>query len=136
MTWNAEVNGSLVAYEIPDDFRFGEYTVHMLRSGFNSRSGLFGGGSPGTGEAFYPTEDTSGKPSILLSGDDEGTAYLLEPTSSSSSSWAYSRTKLVDEGEGQIIGKISVADVDGDGYKEFFIPSYFEDKLYIYTFAP
>ena len=79
---------------------------------------------------------TDGKPDILLSGDDEGTAYLLQPESPDSANWNYAATTLIDKGEGHIIGHISTADVDGDGHKEFFVPSYFEDKLYVYTFAP
>ena len=34
------------------------------------------------------------------------------------------------------IGRIAVADVDGDGAAEFFVPDYTGGRLHVYTFAP
>lgn len=33
-------------------------------------------------------------------------------------------------------GRITAIDADGDGYTELFVPSYYENTMYVYTFAP
>merc|ERR1711976_726138 len=136
VTIHAERNGSLVAYEIPSNFKEGDYEKHTLASGFNSRTGITGGGAPGGATTFYPGPSDEGKPFIALSGDHVGTAFYLRAQSEDPSDWSYDLVTILDVGNVQIIEKISVADVDGDGYKELFIPSYIEDKLYVYTFQP
>ena len=35
-----------------------------------------------------------------------------------------------------ISGRITPMDADGDGYTELFVPSYYQDKLYVYSYAP
>ena len=54
VTINSVTDGTLLIYEIPDDFRTGEYVSHVIASGFYSRSGLQGGGAPGQAISFYP----------------------------------------------------------------------------------
>ena len=54
VTINSVTNGTLLVYEIPDDFRTGAYVSHVIASGFYSRSGLQGGGAPGFAISFYP----------------------------------------------------------------------------------
>ena len=58
VTINSVDDGTLLVYEIPDDFRTGEYVSHVLASGFFSRSGLNGGGAPGQAMNFYPEVNT------------------------------------------------------------------------------
>jgi hypothetical protein len=53
MVSNSALNGSLLSYEIPEDFRSDEYTKHVLATGFQSRTGEFGG-APGAINLFYP----------------------------------------------------------------------------------
>ncbi len=65
-----------------------------------------------------------------------GTAYYLKPTSENPFDWGYEQVEIVDEGEGNIIGKLTAADVDGDGFTELFVPSYFQNVMYVYTFTP
>lgn len=72
---------------------------------------------------------------IILSGDDEGQAFLFRSSSSSPSDWNYQGTTFVDVG-GRTIGSIAAGDVDGDGYTEVFVPSYDEGLVYVYTFKP
>jgi len=140
VTINQNVNGSMWIYEIPDDFKNGVYTKHPIAIGFDSTSGLPGGGSPGSAFAIYPTiaaEEAGGKPWILLSGDDDGRLYYFTPLSEDPNNWEYSeRRVLVDEGIENIIGRPSTADLDGDGYNEMFIPSYFANKIIMMTWAP
>jgi len=135
---NAVQNGTLVAYEIPEDFRFGEYKRHLLADDFNSRSGLNGGGSPGQAKTFYPVTSMKdvNKPWIIISGDDEGTTYYLTPNSQDVNDWSYKKINIIDTGEGNILGTPTTADVDGDGYSEVFIPAYNRGEINAFTFAP
>ena len=43
---------------------------------------------------------------------------------------------FVDNGGGNIIGKPVVADFDGDGYSEIFVPAWTEGQMKAFTFAP
>ncbi|OPL32889.1 hypothetical protein AM593_02650, partial [Mytilus galloprovincialis] len=67
VTNNGEI-GSLYAYEVPTDFRSGDFKRHSIATGFKPGKSGTGKGAPG---AAMP-------PSILLSGDDDGKAYYLE----------------------------------------------------------
>ena len=33
-------------------------------------------------------------------------------------------------------GRITTIDADGDGFTELFVPSYYQDKLYVYSYSP
>ena len=61
---------------------------------------------------------------------------MLTPRRTDVNNWEYILLPILDEGPGQIIGKPTAADVDGDGFKEIFIPSWFMDRLFIYTYGP
>ena len=37
---------------------------------------------------------------------------------------------------GNTVGGISVGDVDGDGYADFFVPNYDDGQVNAFTFAP
>lgn len=73
------------------------------------------------------------KPSILLSGDDDGHAYYLEPRSDEPSDWTYEMQIILNAGDGTV-GELSFADVDGDGYVEIFVPSYSTNEVFVYKF--
>ncbi|CAG2232504.1 unnamed protein product [Mytilus edulis] len=86
---------------------------------------------------FVPSvylKQTISKPSILLSGDDDGKAYYLEPVSNEPSDWLYSMMMFLDAGDGTV-GELSFADVDGDSYVEVFAPSYSTNELFVYRFT-
>ena len=89
--------------------------------------------SPGGAVAFWPEDSMQNKtkPWILLSGDGSQDAYLLVP---SEEDWSYSITTVL-EGHATV-GQITVADVNGDGYVEFFVPLWDSGLIYGYTFAP
>ncbi|XP_069133848.1 uncharacterized protein [Argopecten irradians] len=129
--------GVLYAFEIPADFRTGNFTRHTLAQGFSPRKSGTGKGAPGSPTAVFPNKNavSKSKPSILLSGDDEGSAFFLEALSADASSWTYNLTTFLQAGDGTV-GQISFADADGDGYQEVFVPSYSTNQLYIYTFKP
>ncbi|CAG2220256.1 unnamed protein product [Mytilus edulis] len=90
VTNNGEI-GSLYAYEVPTDFRSGDFKRHSIATGFKPGKSGTGKGAPGAAMPVYPnTKVNASKPSILLSGDDDGKAYYLEPVSNEPSDWLYS----------------------------------------------
>merc|ERR1712126_465286 len=134
---NAEKNGSLVVYEVPDDFRTGVFTKHVLKSGFDVLDPAPGTGAPGSAHALHPNLNNAvGKPLIALSGDDSGFAYILTAKSTDPQNWQYDMETIVNEGDRNIVGSLSVADVDGDGYTEVFVPSYDFGQIYVFSFSP
>ena len=76
--------------------------------------------SPGGVYAFYPGKSPTEKPSILVSGADDGKVYVLKPKSWSSYIWHYQTTVVLQRNSR--IGVPAVADVDGDGNVEIFVP--------------
>ncbi|CAH1248496.1 Hypp8168 [Branchiostoma lanceolatum] len=127
VTVSSPDNGTVLVYEIPDDVTKGPWERRVISDGF-SVPGLFkqGKGSPGFAVPFYPSEvNSTGKPSILVSGYDDGHAYILSPASQSSTDWSYERTSF-HAGHGVIGNGFQLGDVDGDGTQELFLPCYSE----------
>jgi hypothetical protein len=85
-------NGKVFAYEVPA-ISSDKWIQHDIAIDFPLPPGLFQG-SPGIAQAFYPTENVSGKPHILVSGDYNGKAYVLTPNKSDA--WGYTKTVLHD----------------------------------------
>lgn len=135
VTVSDEYNGSLIAYEMPPsgEIRTGNFTKHVLASGFKPLVQARGRAAPGQAipVQFYSLTDRK-KPILILSGDDDGCVYLLEAIHDSDpSNWEYS-AKIIHQSEKSTIGQISIEDVDNDGHPEMFVPSYNEGIVYIY----
>lgn len=129
-------NGTLHVYEIPDDFRTGKFIKHTIAVGFKPRKSGTGKGAPGSAIAVQPTINASGiKPVILLSGDDDGRAYMFEADSQNPNDWSYTKTTFCDAGDGTV-GELSTGDVTNDGYLEVFVPSYSQNEIIVYSFKP
>ncbi|CAG7834280.1 unnamed protein product [Allacma fusca] len=136
--------GNVFAYEIPEDFRNGTFTKHTLADGFKANP-IIGGQSmtPGSPKPFYPSkayedERIGGrqrKPYIIVSGDDDGKHYILEPNSEDANDWSYTKHILVDT-EKTTSGKFAVVDLDGDGYTEIVAAGYSSGTIYVYTYKP
>ncbi|KAJ8298842.1 hypothetical protein KUTeg_022902 [Tegillarca granosa] len=90
-------------------------------------------GNNGSIFVYEIPNDFRTKPSILLSGDDNGRAYLLVPTSASNTDWSYNLTTFLDAGDGTV-GELTYADVDNDGFNEVFVPSYSTNELFVFKF--
>ncbi|XP_078597462.1 uncharacterized protein LOC144873724 isoform X1 [Branchiostoma floridae x Branchiostoma japonicum] len=124
-------NGTVRVYEIPDDFRNGTWERHVIASGFSVQGNVTQGeGTPGL--AVLLRRDSK-KPPILLSGDDDGHAYLLVPSSDDPADWSYQKRPLL--ASTGIVGGVSAADIDGDGNIEAFISAYGEDKVHVFRFT-
>jgi len=133
----AETGGSVVVFEIPDDFRqAGQYIKRVIASGFNARHDGVTGRAPGIARTFRASTSSQQKPWILLSGGDDGRAYYLRPTSESALDWSYELITIVDHGLSQAVSGIAAADVDGDGYSEVFVSVHNKNLVEIYTFRP
>lgn len=135
VTVNDEFNGSLIAYELPPtgDIRTGKFVKHILASGFKPITQAKGRGAPGQGFAVqYYSFTVRKKPILILSGDDDGCVYLIEPLHDDDpSNWDYS-IKVIHKSTKSTIGQVQVEDVDNDGHLELFVPAYNEGIVYIY----
>ncbi len=133
--------GSVVAYEVPEDFRSQAWTKHDVLTGTETLiKDNKNSTSPGKAEAFYSdSRDTQGKPLVLVSGDDSGKLFLLRPMSEDSRDWAYQSevvfTSTLKDGKGTI-GRTAIGDLNDDGYSELVVPAYHEGQVHIFTFAP
>ncbi|KAK7462027.1 hypothetical protein BaRGS_00038556 [Batillaria attramentaria] len=136
VTNNALSHASLFAYTIPADFRSDSFPRRTLSTGYASRTSGQGRGAPGSPIIVYPeTQVTTGKPWIILSGDDDGQAHLLKPASNDASDWSYQQTNFLDVGTGTV-GGIAAGDMDGDGWTEVFVPSFDEGEVHVFSFRP
>ena len=129
VTVNNGFDGSLIAYELPPPGHLfnGNFKKHIIAGGFKPTSKAIGRGAPGKGVPyqFYSLTDRK-KPIIILSGDDDGSVYLLEAVHDDNpNDWQY-YMKTIYNSTGTTVGQITIADVDNDGHPELFIPSYSE----------
>ncbi|XP_066980095.1 uncharacterized protein [Macrobrachium rosenbergii] len=137
--------GQVTVYQFPEDFRTGDFPNFTIADGFKPHQSLVGQTmSPGTPKAFYPTaayaeelaeDGRHHKPYILLSGDDDGKMYILDPATEDRGNWTYTKNILTDT-EKMTVGKMAHGDVDGDGYEEVIVAGYTVGELYVYTYAP
>ena len=80
---------------------------------------------------FCSGKSQNEKPSIIVSGADDGRVYLLRPRSWSEYIWHYD-TDVILHRENSRIGVPAVADVDGDGNVEVFVPE--KNYIHVLTF--
>ena len=124
--------GSVYAYEIPQDILKGNFTKHILATNFTVTEPGSNQAAPGFAYAFKPYTKYSGKPYILVAGDGSQKAYLLQPTDKD---FVYSMTVVLSLNG--VVGSIGVDNLIGtEGWAEFFVPDYDNNKLYAFGFAP
>nr|XP_039254637.1 uncharacterized protein LOC120331605 [Styela clava] len=140
-TWarpNLDAHGSLLAYEMPDgDWRTENWIKQVLTTDFRDVYLFPGNGAPGSPIPFWRSkamELNGEKPHIILSGDDDGHAYLLVPNSEDPLDWTYKKSTIF-RALGTV-GTIAVGDIDGDGYTEMFIPGYSTNQIVVMTYKP
>lgn len=131
--------GGVYVYELPPDiFAPGaNWTRHELASGFKPiRSFLPGQGGPGTARAFQPFSGKAQlKPSILVSGDDNGTVAILTAANpSTKADWSYTIDRICT-GTGTI-GTVGFGDLNNDQYIDLVVPMFADNRVDVYTFAP
>merc|ERR1712178_602826 len=84
--------------------------------------------TPGISIPFMPKAGIS-KPSVLVSGFDDGQVYVLRPTSWSPYIWKYTTDVIFKRPTS--IGVPAIGDADGDGVMEIFIP----EAMYIHVLS-
>ncbi|KAH9488002.1 hypothetical protein Btru_066802 [Bulinus truncatus] len=132
-TTNSDHNGTVLVYEVPDDFRTGQYRRHLIAQGYKSQSIGPNKGGPGSPYIIPPNRGAAhGKPSIFVAGDDSAVLSVLTANAPTDpNNWQYTRNDFMKTGT-STVGGISFADVDGDGRVELFAPSYDESAVYVY----
>ncbi|KAK6172625.1 hypothetical protein SNE40_016242 [Patella caerulea] len=121
--------GTVLVYTVPSDARLGVYKRYNITRYYTPRKSGMGKGAPGAA-SMLPTSRNKFH-DILLSGDDDGRAYIL--TSSNTQTWAYNSTVFADVGSGTV-GQLSYADIDGDGSIEIFVPAYDVGQISVYSY--
>ncbi|XP_066268656.1 uncharacterized protein [Branchiostoma lanceolatum] len=131
VTVNSASNGTVYIYEVPADVATQPFGRIVIKSGY-SVPGFFtnGKGAPGSAFPFYPSANKTGKPYILVSGDDDRHAYVMTPLSKDPKDWRY-KQDVVYHGGGTV-GQIVMADVNADGIQEVFVPAYNDNKVVVY----
>jgi len=135
-TNTASGKGGVFVYEptIPAGGSIGDitWTKHQIADGYKPKKAFLPGrGSPGKATAFK-IHDSDKANAILVCADDGGFVDLLVP--SNQSSWEYTKYHIVNSTD--TIGTPSIMDVDGDGFAEFAVPLFAENKVALYTFGP
>jgi len=132
---NSIEESAVFAYEVPRDIPNGEFVRHVIAMGFETTQPGEGQASPGSAQAFYPVINrTNEKPLIMVSGDGTQTAHLLRANSENPLDWSYTIETIIFVNN--TVGGISVGDVEGDGYADFFIPNYDDGEINAFTFKP
>merc|ERR1711957_279831 len=127
--------GSVFVYTFDsDDVATAGVTKHVIATGFNAATNKSGTASPGDAEAFYPSKDHSGKPYIFVSGDNSNSIFVLVPSSEDQGDWSYTTKKLGDIGAD--VGRPSIADTDGDGFADVYVPAYDNNVVMHFKFGP
>jgi len=118
--------GSVFAYTWDGDLADNSSTVHkhVLATGFNAASTSQGQAAPGDAIPFFVSAtNTDGKPLILVSADNGNyICFLLPNAPNDPADWTY--TKKIIDFIGADVGRPAIADTDGDGYNDIFVPAY------------
>ena len=122
--------GQVFAYEIPKDILKGNFTKHVLASGFKVLEKGQNQAAPGFAYGVQLNSSNPLKPSILVAGDGSQQAYLMTPLQDD---FTYNTTTIVDLGG--VIGSIGILE-SADDWTKFFVPNYDGNELIAYSFAP
>lgn len=134
---------SVFAYEIPKMPKSAAipWPRHTLLTGIKTTRKGKNQASPGSAQSFAPSLPWASKPWIAVSGDGAQSVFLLKPKSHDARDWNYAVSEPLADAFGPLpqestIGALAIDDVDGDGFKEVFIPAYHADTIFVLTFGP
>jgi hypothetical protein len=129
--------GKILAFEQPSA-PGKNWTRHVLADGYLPQPKQpVGSGSPGIAIAFRMDPSKAEKPTIVLSGDDDGVVDLLTPASQSQNDWTYTKQTLYTSHTATSQGVTTIGSVlvaEGTGSPQLFVPSYAESKLMMFIF--
>jgi hypothetical protein len=115
--------GGVFVYELPS------FKKHTIASGIVNILPGPGEAAPGGTVVVKPNKKAC-LPSIVVSGDGAGKAYLLTPKDTA---FNYEVSVFLDAGN-KTIGFLSAGDVDGDGKAEIFVPEYESGLIHVFRF--
>jgi len=138
------IPSSVFAYEFPvgiGAYQTEDWTRHVLLTDIETLcTATSMQAAPGRATAFHPNVNDTGftKPWIHINGDGSMKTHILEPQyPDDPTDWTYKQPEHITLiAEDSITGQTAIKDVNGDGYVELFIPVYYLDKIFIFTFAP
>jgi hypothetical protein len=70
-----------------------------------------------------------------VAGDGTNSAFLLTPVAGEPFTYSAPADSVLLNAGGTV-GTLAIADVNGDGYVEMFVPNYDKGYVNIYTFSP
>ncbi len=133
----SDTKASVFAYEF-DPISLHIHNRHTLLTGIQTRQKAIKSASPGPVMSFFPsTRDglKPNKPWILVSGDGSQRAHVLVPEDPSNvKNWNYREHILWNPLS--TVGQSTIADIDGDGRIEIFVPAYDADQIAVFTLEP
>lgn len=122
-----ENKASVFVYQIPLDPIKGKYERKLIAFGFKPVFNLLTpNAAPGFAYPIHPNLKNKSDYFILIAGDGDHSATLLRPTGN----LTYEKETIINTGG--TVGSITYADLNGNGFLEFFVPNY--DKGYIEVF--
>ena len=128
----SDARASIFGYDIPTDYKAGEFKRHALLSGILTKIKGPNQASPGTAIA-WPTQ-AGKKPNIVAAGDGSGQVHLLKPASDDSDDWAYTAESALNTTS--TIGGMALGSPQVDGSTPLYVPAYDEGKIYILKLEP
>lgn len=120
--------GAVYAYEIPQDILKGNFTRHVIATGFKVLEPGANQAAPGFAYAFQVNARSTEKPHILVAGDGSQYVYLLTPKGDD---FVYS-CEPINFVDG-VVGSVGILNV-GETAK-YFVPNYDGNQLFGYTFG-
>ena len=119
---------SVYLYTVPSDLLAGDYSKKVIASGFKNAHSMFVPNmSPGFPYPVYPS-GAAKDAHVLIAGDGDQSAHLLRPDGQG----GYKQELI--KNEGGTVGSIAFADLDKDGWVEFFVPNYDKGYVEVYQF--
>ena len=110
------------------------WTAHKIADGYKPKKAFLPGrGSPGRATSFMIHKDDK-YASILVSADDGGWVDLLTPDLEAWDATPYTYTKTRVLNSTDTVGTPAIMDVNGDGWADFAVPLFAENKVALYSF--
>lgn len=125
---------AVFGYTVPENWKTDPWPRYVLATNITTLLPGPNQASPGKAIAFHPcTNNTDTKRQIIVGGDGAEVAFMLYPNSQDPNNWEYTREDIINVG--CTVGQVSVGDVDGDSFVEFFIPAYENNIIYAYSYS-
>ena len=125
---SVDSKAAVFSYTIPDDIFNGTFKRVTIGTGFENAWSLTASNmAPGYPYAVRPNQnDKKSQLYVVIAGDGDHSVEMLRPNGIDS------YTLETIKNEGGTVGSLAFADLDGDGWLEFFVPNYDGDYIEVY----